>query len=672
MFSQLNPSSSLLFLLCFFTLTFSAPTPSVAAQSLSAQCKSLLTNKKLTKKQSNRLMRQCLPIGSSAGVARGDFNGDGFADLAVGIPLEAMPINGRNTKAGAVTIIYGSETGLQGEASDGRPGSQLWFQGLTGMPANPAEKGPADKDLFGAALASGDFNGDGFSDLAIGIPEKDLKGIADTGAITVLYGSTTGLKTDGAQSWSLFDFPEIAETSATIVRAGERFGSALAWGDFDGDGFGDLAIGVPGKSFRSLDPSGGFVLLPDGNLLERAGAVLVLRGSRGGLTRTNYQFRTQPSEGYELQVFDSVVQWFTSDPESGDEFGASLTGGDFNKDGFTDLVIGVPKEDLVIRQGSNLVMAADAVAVNVIWNDLLRANDAGAVNVIYGSKTGLRSDRDGIQFWHRNNVNSLRQNLVYERPGTGDQFGLTLASGDFTGDGVQDLAIGVPFDDHEPDPTFPTIPTIVDAGSVNLIYGAMDIGLREFNNNDWSGDIHQSFWALVIDPSLEQTAEAGDYFGLALAAGDFNGDGRSDLAVGAPGKDLFGVTDAGVITVYMPDAFGISPFQMPDRQTWHMGNLGAGDRRLQSFARFGSSLSAWNFGRNFDGKRYTDLAIGVPNRTSTELGRSIINAGGVFTLYGSKIGLSDTKENPSQLWYQGGNGIPDLPEAGDMFGMGLY
>lgn len=319
-------------------------------------------------------------------------------------------------------------------------------------------------------------------------------------------------------------------------------------------------------------------------------------------------------------------------------------------------MIGVPKEDLFIRGGNNFGTAADA----------------GAVNVIYGSKTGLRFDRDGIQFWHRNNVNLQRQNLISERPGTGDQFGLTLASGDFTGDGVQDLAIGIPFDDHEPEPIFTERSTIVDAGSVNLNYGAINTGLQAHNFNHWSGNIHQSLWGLVIDPSLEQTAEAGDFFGLALAAGDFNGDGRSDLAVGAPGEDLFGVTDAGVITVYMPDAFGISPFQMPDRQTWHMGNLGAGDRRLQSFARFGSSLSAWNFGRNFDGKRYTDMAIGVPNRTSTELGRSIINAGGVFTLYGTKIGLTDTKENPSQLWYQGGNGIPDLPEAGDMFGMGLY
>jgi hypothetical protein len=84
-------------------------------------------------------------------------------------------------------------------------------------------------------------------------------------------------------------------------------------------------------------------------------------------------------------------------------------------------------------------------------------------------------------------------------------------------------------------------------------------------------------------------------------------------------------------------------------------------------------LSAWNFGRNFDGAAFADLAIGAPFLTASASGRDIANAGGVFTIYGTKNCLTDDpKLNPSQLLQQGISGIPDLPEQADLFGGSLY
>jgi hypothetical protein len=623
------------------------PTNAFGAQSLSSACRSLLKVKKLTKKQSDTLFTKCLPMGGSAGVSRGDFNGDGFADLAIGAPQEAEIINGANVRAGAVTVIYGAENGLKAEAASANQASQFWFPGQAGVPISPG-----NDDQFGAALASGEFNGDRFSDLAIGIPGKDINGLSNTGAVVVLYGTAAGLSSAGAQSWTLADFTEIAKDASTLMRADERLGSALAWGDFDADGFGDLAIGIPGKTFKVFNRTGFMPI--DGLRLDKAGAILVLRGSRGGLTATQAQFRTQPTVGIETSttLSDGAVVTRLSLAESGDEFGASLTGGDYNGDGFGDLVIGVPKEDL----GS--------------------LADAGAVNVIYGSKTGLRQDDAGIQFWNRGNINPGRQIFARERPGTGDQFGLSLASGDLvTGsaavDNVADLVVGLPFDDLEPIQGRESIdPILRDSGSVILLRGIRDLGFVQGSNqtfgNDWSGDIYQSLYFDVAERS-----EPKDFFGLSIGVGDFDRNGKADLAVGAPGEDIGEIVDAGIVQIFYQDDLGFDPFHSPRQQIWHMGNLTAAGG-LQANTRFGSSLSSWNFGRNFDGQRYADLAIGSPFLPVIQSGRTVFNAGGVFTLYGTKVGLTDARDNPSDLWIQGNNGVPNQPELGDLFGMALY
>src|SRR3954465_3666473 len=218
---------------------------------------------------------------SSSGIARGDYNGDGFGDLAVGIPMEDTPAG--TSDSGAVVIIYGSRNGLT--ATDPAvPAPQFWSQNSTGI-SGTSESG----DRFGTSLAAGEFNGDEYSDLAIGVPGEDItadgSANASAGRVVVIYGSPAGLAASGtsmvraSQSFDLLNAnpePRLDISVEYVVAAGAGLGQSLAWGDFDGDGFGDLAMGAPRMDikydvFLTFFPT------------EEAGAVWVLYGSANGL-----------------------------------------------------------------------------------------------------------------------------------------------------------------------------------------------------------------------------------------------------------------------------------------------------------------------------------------------------------------------------------------------------
>ena len=192
--------------------------------------------------KANGIDKHCPQAGSSSGVAKGDFNGDGFADLAIGEPFEDTPST--EPDAGAVIVIYGSANGLTATGGAGIPASQFWSQNSPGVPG-ASESG----DHFGSALAAGDFNGDGFSDLAIGAEGEDIVidgvgNFSNLGAVTVIYGSANGLTTTNppvaAQFWDETDFDEFNQGRLVLVEE-DGFGSSLAWGDFNHDGVGDLA-----------------------------------------------------------------------------------------------------------------------------------------------------------------------------------------------------------------------------------------------------------------------------------------------------------------------------------------------------------------------------------------------------------------------------------------------
>jgi hypothetical protein len=240
-------------------------------------------------------------------LAAGDFNNDGFTDLAVGAPFETV---GGAQAAGAVSVIPGSAGGLT--ATGGRLFTQV---------GGAVEEG----DQFGSSLAAGDFNNNGFADLAAGAPFEAVGNAGGAGAVSVLYGSAGGLTATGGRLFTqVAGRPEI----------GDQFGSSLAAGDFNNNGFDDLAAAAPDEAVGSA---------------QGAGAVSIIPGSAGGLTATGGQLFTQVGGTVEAQ----------------DLFGFGLAAGDFNNDGFADLAAGAP------------------------WERVGSLGLAGAVSVIPGSAGGL-------------------------------------------------------------------------------------------------------------------------------------------------------------------------------------------------------------------------------------------------------------------------------------------
>jgi hypothetical protein len=499
--------------------------------------------------------------------------------------------------------------------------------------------------------ASGDFNGDGIDDLAIGAPYENTGGVSDCGAVTVIYGrSGTGLQTIGDQFWTQ-GRSDIREEN----RQGDHFGEALAVGDFNHDGYDDLAIGIPGEKIGLFN--------------EDAGKVLVLYGSRHGLSSVGHQIWSQHSDGIK------------GDPESGDQFGKALAAGDFDGDGFDDLAIGVPFEDIetevggwVVRdihdagyvnviRGSRVGLTArgdyrfhqslpdlldsaeegdrfgwalavgdfnadgrDDLAIGVPNENLGRAHDAGAVHVIYGSRRGL--DRD--QIWTQANPD------IIGHPQRGDRFGWSLSVGNFNGDGHDDLAIGAPDED---------IGRNVDAGAVHLIFGSRT-GLTAVGNQLWHQDSRY----------IEGMAERGDHFGYSLSAGNYNGDWFDDLAIGVPGEDIntLGVGNAGAVNVIFGSRGGLTSRR---DQIWHQDIRSILDDPEHDDL-FGATLTSGDF----DGDGRSDLAIGVPGESVYGIAR----AGAVSVLYGSPLGLSALRD---EIWHAGISGLHgDDVAVGDYFG----
>ena len=405
-------------------------------------------------------------------LAFGDFNGDGYDDLAVSSPYDDL---GTRVDAGQVNVLYGGPAGLMSGPPD-----QLWTQESAGVPGDAAAY-----DYFGAALAAADFNGDGRDDLAVGVSFDDLGAALNAGTVLVLYGTGTGLDGGGAQSWH-----QDAGAMADAAEANDFFGAVLEAGDFNADGFADLAVAVTGEDLAAA---------------ADAGAVQVLYGAAGGLGDAGNA------------LFHQGGGLLAGSADGNDRFGRALAAGDFDADGADELAIGVPHES--------------------------SGGEAGVVHVLRGGAAGL-SDA-GNQLWQQG------ADGLSDQAEARDQFGFSLAAGDFNGDGSGDLLIGVPQE---------RFTVFLQTGAAHVLYGAAGTGLSAAGNRFafGRGNTHETL-------------------GSTAATGDFNGDGFADAVLGDTEGRALTVDDAGKVVVAYGGPGGLGRIGIQSWSQEHGGIAEAGE-----------------------------------------------------------------------------------------------
>ena len=397
--------------------------------------------------------------------------------------------------------------------------------------------GSTPGDTFGGAVApAGDLNGDGFADFIVGAYQCDAGGL-DAGRAYVYYG---GRPLDAK--------PDLYLTGEA---PGDLFGVSVASaGDVNHDGFPDLIVGA-----HENDAGG-----------ANAGrAYIYLGGPRA----------------------DSKPDFILTGEAAGDAFGYSVaSAGDMNGDGNADVIVGAYENSAkgsgagrayVFFGGPGMDNVPDLVLTGETAGDYfgISVSSAGDVN---GDKYGdvivgaYQSDFGGIDagrayvFFGGPRPDD-RPDLILTGAAAGDAFGFSVASaGDVNKDGFGDMIVGAYHNDAGG----------ADAGRAYIYLG----GPRPDARAD-----------LVL------TGDApGDAFGFSVApAGDVNGDGFSDVIVGAYGNDAGG-SAAGRAYVYFGGTVldAVSDFTFTGEAS--LDNLG--------YAVSGAL--------DFDGDGFGDIAVAAP------------------------------------------------------------
>jgi len=236
-------------------------------------------------------------------------------------------------------------------------------------------------------------------------------------------------------------------------------------------------------------------------------------------------------------------------------------------------------------------------------------------------------------------------------------FGYSFAVGDFNGDGKVDLAVGCPNE---------TVDGQGNAGAVYILYGANN-GSGQWPFGSYRRITADDAFSVPISGPQPNAA-----FGASLAAGDFNGDGVADLAVGAPNTPT-SVTFAGAVYVFHrltpTGSLGVAEYTYYPGGPYgpNVGTAGVG-------YNFGLTLAAGNFNGIYHGTFTNgghggtadmDLAVGTPY----DKVNSVANAGSVTVMYGGLDHLNDSFAQAPQLWTENNTG--GTAKANELFGSSI-
>ena len=480
--------------------------------------------------------------------AAGDVDGDGYGDVIVGAPGYEGSTGGR------AFVFHGSAGGL--------------------TPAPVWARASAQSDArLGASIASArDVNGDGYSDVLVGVPLYDEAG-ADRGRVLVYPGSPAGAGS-----------PWILDGST----AGEEFGrSVAAAGDVNGDGYEDIVVGASGY----------------GNGESREGRAYLYFGSADGPSPT-------PS-------------WTFESNAAGAELGRSVAGaGDVNRDGCADLILGAPYfTDGESEEGRTWVFLA---RVSVQPNPVTPCVDPNPISPAFvvdgnqpgahlGAAVGTAGDVDG----------NGASDIVIGAPG-------------WDGGENEEGAAFVYLAGLQPSPIFPAFPSrtiesnqagaalggaVASAGDVNrdgysdLILGAPGFDGGETDEGRASIHLGGAAGTSIVPCWNGESNQSGAAFGSDVAAaGDVNGDGYADVVIGAP-QYTSGETGEG--RAYLFHGSASCPAAAP---AW----TGEGD---SVGAHYGASVAT---GADVNGDGFADVLVGCPlcEELAQDEGRVFLHAGG--------------------------------------------
>ncbi len=475
-------------------------------------------------------------VGSSSDLGRsvstaGDVNGDGYSDVMVSTAYG--PIDSATILGGAY-LYLGSSSGLSS--------TPVWQTNGTKYFEN-----------FGNSVCTaGDINADGYSDVIIGAPQYSVTSSSNEGAVYAFYGSASGLS-DSA-NWFM-----------TGQQPGYKFGFAVyTAGDVNGDGYSDIIVGSPDS-----------------------GKADVFHGSSSGLSNaSNWSYTGAAGSGFGYSVSSA---------------------GDFNGDGYSDVVVGAPGDT---GMAFAFTGSPSGLSVNSVWSVI----SDGATNSL-GFNVRIAGDVNGDgysdlmicgyspkAFVYHGSPSGFPSNNNWTYSGGGGSFGWTVAgAGDVNGDGYSDVVIGAPDYDNGA--------TVV--GRFFIFHGSSD--------------------GLPLTPNFIKTGtNSGSNIyrvGRCVAsAGDVNGDGYSDVAVGI-NTGVFAVSSFGGVEIYYGSSSGIS-----STPSWTKSSNVSGDE-------FGTSVASAG---DVNGDGYSDIIVGAWKLNSLD--------GAAYAFHGSENGLSANAD-----WSTGGS-----------------